>query len=278
MTGYVLLNLILVLQISMLVFVIAGSIRLTGRGNKTLLPVFFSFAMVSFLLSDLYWIAYDVLRPDLRMPFAANEVGEWSSFLLMSAGLSEWLREEEKKIPSGEYPQVRPAGKGSALPGLLFAVFFAAANTILWIGWSGEWIQDIITGAVLGYYYCTLVRLDRRTDAFTIFQKILLTGACVCAVCLQALTFFVPDGTGKKLEICCSILCFGIIAFFFVQTLRARKRKSAGKKLCYAFCGFAWIAVTLYMSTGVLSLIVSISYTLILPFMLAAVKEEVEPA
>ncbi len=69
-----------IFQILVLLIVITGSVRLmaapaadsdTGAPDvKKLLPVFFTFAMISLLLSDVYYLAYDVLRPDERMPFA----------------------------------------------------------------------------------------------------------------------------------------------------------------------------------------------------------------
>ena len=54
-------------------------------GRNKLSIVFFTLAIASILLSDLYWLAYDILRPETRMPFAANEISEWALFLLLGA-------------------------------------------------------------------------------------------------------------------------------------------------------------------------------------------------
>ena len=116
-----------VVQSIVLVVIIAKTVRLMDNGKNVFLPFFFMLAMMSFLLSDLYWIAYDVLKPDTRMPIAANEIGECAMILLLSAGLDVVLN-DKRKIPAE----------------IVFTFLFIGANIVLWIAWSGEWLQDIL--------------------------------------------------------------------------------------------------------------------------------------
>lgn len=120
--------------------VVLSVIRIRQRKGK-LCMVFFAMAVSSLMLSEIYWLVYDSLRPDIRMPFAANEVSEWAFFMLLGVSLSSRSKlvfSESKKEMFG-------------------AVLFAAANVALWIGWSGEFIQDILTGFVYAYFLGVLV-------------------------------------------------------------------------------------------------------------------------
>ena len=103
-----------ILQTGALTVVIVSTIRLMLKEKTVFLPFMFVLAMASYLLSDLYWIAYDILKPDTRMPIACNEIGECAIILLLSAGL-ESLLVDKKKI-AGE---------------ILFAFLFIGANIAL---------------------------------------------------------------------------------------------------------------------------------------------------
>ena len=53
-----------VLQSGALAVVIVSTIKLMINKNATFLPFMFVLAMSSYFLSNLYWIAYDLLKPD----------------------------------------------------------------------------------------------------------------------------------------------------------------------------------------------------------------------
>ena len=116
-------------------------IRTIRQGERYIPLIFFAFAIACFIICGFYWMTYVQLRPDTRMPFAANEIAEWAIFLL----LGEALR------TGSPGNRIRMNGE------VLLAALFVAANTMLWIAWSGEWIQDVLTGLSLGYYICNIV-------------------------------------------------------------------------------------------------------------------------
>ena len=117
MSGLVLLEIIFTIFQSIILFVIISkAVRLIIEGKNVFLPFFFMLAMTSYLLSNLYWIAYDFLKPDTRMPIACNEIGECAMILLLSAGLESLLK-DKKKVP-GE---------------IAFAFLFIGANIASWI-------------------------------------------------------------------------------------------------------------------------------------------------
>ena len=56
-------NLPAIIQLLVLTFIIVSSASLLDRRERSVPAVFFMFGMISLLLSDIYWIAYDILRP-----------------------------------------------------------------------------------------------------------------------------------------------------------------------------------------------------------------------
>ena len=66
--------------------VLIRTMRLIGTGVRSMMVVFFLFAMITFLVNNTYWIAYDLMLPDVRMPFSADELGEAAFMLLFEIG------------------------------------------------------------------------------------------------------------------------------------------------------------------------------------------------
>ena len=53
---------------ALLIFLIRYCIRLIGKNERSVTAVFYTFGLISLLLSYLYWLAYSLIRPDTRMP------------------------------------------------------------------------------------------------------------------------------------------------------------------------------------------------------------------
>ena len=256
MNAEVILNL---LQTAVLVFVFLETIRLLARSEHSVQLVFYGFAAASVLLSDLYWLAYDVLRPETRMPFAANEIGEWAMFLLLGAALTAR----------------HPIRFQSAKRELVGAILFAAACTALWIAWSGEWVQDILTGVSLGYFLCALVSRIRLEAAFSTRDWLRLGSTCCILIVAQTAIFFVPGSAAKPLDLFCYVLLFAAALAFLVRAvLTLRKEDSPTQGVCHAFAAFAWLITAMYMSSGGFYFAAFVLATLCLPLMLVALKKE----
>ncbi len=69
-----------VVAISLTLSVILSCLTLIRSSKEPMITALFMFAMVSFMLAVAYWLAYNLIRPDGRMPFAANEIGEIAFF------------------------------------------------------------------------------------------------------------------------------------------------------------------------------------------------------
>lgn len=272
MTAEWLPNMITILQIVVLIYIIVRSARLIRESTNPLLPVFFTFAMASFLLSDLYWIAYDLIRPDTRMPFAANEMGECACFLLLAASLSAVLNNDRETSESSGMP----SGIHTAFKEVIFTAFFVAMNIALWIAWTGEWLQDIIAGAALGYLLCTVARGLKQTGAFQRKEWLMMGGACTLLVVMQVLTFFTHDGLYTVLDTLCYVLMFTVEAYFIIRCISLLRRpQKPAAEFCLALSALGWSLVTMYMSSGVFYYIGLLVNIILLPILLLSFMREV---
>ncbi|MBQ7645890.1 MAG: hypothetical protein IJS94_01350 [Clostridia bacterium] len=216
------------------IFLMFRSVRLiTVRRDMT--SVFFTFGVASLLFSEFYWIAYEFIRPDTRMPFAANEFGEWAMMLLMAETLTTLM-------------------SGSPKPPAIYfvcSVLFAAANTALWIGWTGEWLQDILTGIIMCYYLYRVIHMLYTSGAFAKYDWTAAGIGSVVLLSLQAVIFFVPESFVPPLDLTCYVLAFSGDCYFLFRTFTAF-RKKAHPDICVAlsFAAEIWAEFMLYMSSG----------------------------
>ena len=226
--------------------------------THNLLPVaFFGFAIACGLLSTLYWVTFDFLRPETRMPFAANQISELALFLLLAACL-------RATIPITGYRN------GTVV---IATVLFAVANVALWIGWSGEWVQDILGGVAFGYLLCVVVLCLRCSEALTPQGQAALGIASLVLVVAQASIFFVPGPVKRPLDLFCYALLFAVGACFILRTLRSLcTGASPAASLSLAFASYTWMTVALYMSSDAFYLAALVLVTLCLPLMLFALR------
>ncbi len=253
MNAEIILNLI---QTAVLVLVLSWTVRLLVSGKREVRTAFFAFAMTSALLSNLYWLAFDILRSEETMPFAANEIGEWAMFLLLGAAINE--------VTAYSFAKKEVA----------FAVLFTAANAGLWIAWSGEWIQDILTGVTFGYFLCSLVSKIKQNEAFHVLERRLLFISCFVLIAVQTAIFFVPDPLKNPLDLFCYWLLFAVAALLLIRAFMTLVRGGAKAAVPCVFAAFAWATITMYMSSGVFYIAAMLMSTLCLPMMLLALKKE----
>ena len=248
---------LLMALVQLLALVRAGRLL---RGTSIFMSVvFFIFAYACSLLSSLYWIAYDILRPDTRMPFAANEIGEWALFLLLAASLQQ------------AQPRYRPYLWESVC-----SVLFMLANTILWIIWSGEWLQDILTGLSLGWLTCVCTQSLKHSGAVSVPEWIGLGCISILTVSAQYLELFLPETMKMPLDLLTYILLYAGNVYFILRTILSLRRRncSAKQSIIFAFSAFAWVSVTLYMSGGIFYHITAILMTVCFGLMVLPLQKE----
>lgn len=223
------------IQIVILLIILAGCVKLFGGENFSIAAVFFLFGIFSLMIVDLYWIAYDLLKPEVRMPFAANEFGEAAMLLLFGASI--------KTVFEGKLIR--------EIHVLAVSVFFIASSTGLWIAWSGEWLEDIITGLSFGYFFCVTVMAMRTADVFGRMEWIAAGSCAMLLILFQTSIFFVPEILKKPIDTGCYIFMFAILSILLGRCIQSMKAGETGEKvLALSYGCYAWAVSTMYMSSG----------------------------
>ena len=251
-------NLLSILSCVELTVLIAISVgRLSFR--RSMAPVFFTFALVSLLMSGLYWLAYDLLRPDTRMPFAANEFGEIGGFLLLASALNAVFR--------GRFADARRE--------IVCAAVFAAASTTLWIGWSGEWVEDVLVGLSFGYYLCVRVRSLKQSGALSRLEWRALGVLALLLLLLQGMTFVLPEPWPSGADYGAYAVMFSVLVYGLIKLIHTLRRgRDAAAQFALVAAVWAWSVSTMYMSTDFFYLAAVLSYLCCTPLMLVALHRE----
>ena len=239
-----------VIQSCILIGVIAKTTRLLIEVKTNFLPFFFALAMVSYLLSNLYWIIYDFLKPDTRMPMACNEIGECAMILLLCAGLENELK-DKKKITKE----------------IAFAVFFMGANIALWIAWSGEWFQDIFFGMPYVYLFWLLIRGLRSRCSMTSKELWLAAVTSLAVLAMQIPLLMVKGALMEPAKAVCFAVMFALMAWLGIKSVRDRD-------FFVSSTFFLWTELSMFLSPDIYYYIAYFANTVALIFMFASMKRE----
>lgn len=260
MTPELLENVLDVLDALVTAGIVAAAVFRFRRTQQSLTVAFFCFAMISLLLTNAYWLAHALMRPNMRMPMTANTIGECAVFLLLSAAMNS----------------VFPGSRLSLSHQTAGAALFAAASTALWIIWSEEWLQDLLGGIVFGYFLCVCVHQMRCTDVFRRKEWIAL--GVVCAGYMSAFMISAVNGI-SWLETAGYPPMFLTMLYFLGKAFRSfRRGESAEKQIVLSVSAYACCMSGVYMSSGYWYIAAELLILLTLPLMLHAFGEEVDPA
>ena len=234
------------------------TVRYIVTGFRPMRVVFFAFALASFTMSFIYWFAFDILYPSGQMPFAANEISEWAGFIMLGTALEYTFTGTRKN-------------RAIAVIG---EILFMAVNVVLWITWSGEWIQDIVTGFALGYMMYCLVRGLFSAKALRRAEWFILAAACALTLGSMVIGNYVfPEQMAVFDWISFAImgaacLCFGIRAAMWLRmpvepTGESASKEADGdlntrsirKSFCLALLTMFFSTIGMYMSAGICYLV-----------------------
>ena len=189
------------------------------------------------VLADIYWLVYDILRSDARMPFAANEFAEAAMMLTLAAALNSAV----------------PHGARAAVRQVICGALFAVCNVALWIAWSGEWVQDVITGLAFVWFVSSAVCSLKVVHALSKMEWILLGVFCALLIIGQGLTFCFNDPVKSSIDTGCYVLLsLGILYWLVKMFFSCKRKRPAGNLTSLAVASFVWIVVALFMSSGLI--------------------------
>ncbi len=253
-------NIISILSLTVTVSIIILSVKKMTETKNKVLSVFFTFAMVSYFMSEVYYFAYNFLIPDTRMPFAANEIAEASMILLLCAVLETVLGKDKK----------------SEFPALIFSTVFIGVNIVLWIVWADEWLKNIIFGLPYIYFLYLLIRGVIKTKAVSTKDMVIAAVISFLAFTGEAIAITM-NGTFKTIfELSCYPLLYILWIFIFVKTINSLRKdgQDQGEAVYLSFTLHIWTMLSMFMSDGIFYNIANIMYIVVLPLMYLAFKKE----
>ena len=216
-----------IIQSFILVVIIAKTIKLAIDTKTGLLPLFFALALSGTLLSNFYWFAYDILKPDTRMPMACNEIGENAMILLLCAGLDTILKDKSKIAKE-----------------IVFAIFFIGAHIALWIAWSEEWFQDILFGIPYIYLFWLLIRGIISRGVLSKKEMWLAAAAGVIVLALQMPQFVAQGFELNFVEGVSFAVMLALAVWLGVVGFRR-------KDFFLASTFFMWTELAMFLSSGI---------------------------
>ncbi len=248
-------------QVVMLAVMLAFSVRLIGKSERSLTSAFLTFFYALCLLTDLYWVIYVFMRPDTRMPFAANEIGEAAITLLAAAILRSAVH----------------SPYNVSIGCLVGTGLFSVCNIALWITWSGEVVQDILVGITFAYLLYSIAVSIKVSRAFKRYMWIITGTACALLVVLQGATFIVPENLKSIPDTCAYIVMTAMIIFLaFVLISSWKRHMSAEALLCDVFALFGFALTSVYMSEGLWYLLFQVCETVSFLLILLSVRKVVD--
>lgn len=260
MIAYNFENIVNIIQIAVSLVVLIRSFRFYNGREVPMTALFFTLGIISLIISDIYWVVYDLLRPEERMPFAANEFGEAAIFLLLASSITACFGDRLIR-------DIRIIAGG---------IFFTAASTCLWIGWSGEWLQDIITGFALGYFICVSLLALRTTEVLSKGWWITIAVMAAVLIIGEASLFVLDEGLKQPIDDSCYLLMFTILIIIFSKCIMSIWTGKSGEIIIsLSFACYICAISNMYMSSGNWYNAALFAETLAVPMMLQGVSKEV---
>lgn len=203
------------INIAVVVYVFGGLIRIALNGYRTRAVIFYTFATASLMLSYVYWLVYGIMQPTERLVFAANEISEWAYFLMLGTSVM-YAVQTTRRSDWSEYIGV---------------FLFTGVNVALWISWSGEWVQDIVTGLVIAYWAYHLVRALKASKAVVRPEWIGFLVLFAVVIATQVITFL-PGVPIDALYLASFLILAVLILYFYgkVAVILYRNRGNSGKE------------------------------------------------
>ena len=240
--------------------------KLKNEGSSVIL-CFCMYALICILLNDLYWLASDILKPDIRIPYGAGDIADSGTFLLFAAMLEVIYKEEKIKY---------------GIETLLVACF-SVAVIILWIGWTDEWLKNIVGGITFAFFMWEVITAVKKSGALNRFEAVLLGILSYSVIAIMGLSQHVGeetretlDNTGNIILVAGMVLILVKIVFVFRESTKSKTAADAKKMLAVNFLAVVWTLNATYMCEDPLYSIEDFIYTCLLAMMLASLFMSIE--
>ncbi len=246
------------LQVAVILYCIVRSLNGLRSQTHPLVSVFFALGLLCFFVNDLYWLTHLMMGKGAYPPFSACDISAIGLYLLLSSALDVVFREDTRDVRVVTIP----------------AVVFAACNTALWIIWSGEWFQQIVSGLAFACLLFSSARGLKCSGALSRREWRFLAAACGFLIPAEAVLPLLSGGVYKAVDLLCYGVMFGFMAFFLLRTIHEHRHGSSDAALGIAFAGYSWALVTLYLSAEPYYTVADTIIILFIGLMLPAVRRK----
>ncbi|MBR5968029.1 MAG: hypothetical protein IK001_05465 [Lachnospiraceae bacterium] len=225
-----------VFQILVLGYLIFRILRFLTKIHAKVGILYLAYGIMCLFFNDLYWLVHGLMFSDYRFPFGANEVSEIGFFLLFASALA-FVFKDCKQNTRLEFT---------------LTLIYAVISIGLWIGWSGEWAKDIITGIPFAYFCCQVVRSVRLSRAFRRVEWLFFAAFTFAIVFVECIMFFIPEPLYDILDTSCYFFLYSMLVSLicnaFIRTIRAKTAKDASAAVAMSALCMAWSLISMYMS------------------------------
>ena len=251
------------LQVLVLLLILVVYFRYARRAEDKLYLVFAALSTATLMISTIYFLTHSMLREGMRVPFAANDIADFGTFLMISTALRSAVG----------------TAKGRFRGVTIGAAAFAAANICLWIAWSGEWVRDIFGGLSFAYFICVCIRSIYLTQAMNRWERCAMWALSICMVAVETAALLSPAGLQDTLEAVDTVLLALGQALLLTRALLAfRTGKSVDAVMSLCYTAFCWNGISMYMSAGLAYTVFSNLMTMYALLMLLAAGKKVRAA
>ncbi len=244
--------------LGVLIFMVGRKLKYEG---SSVILCFCLYALICILLNDLYWLASDILKPDIRIPYGAGDIADSGTFLLFAAMLGVVYRKE--KIKYGIET--------------LLVIGFSIGVTILWIGWTDEWLKNIVGGIPFAFFMWQVIMAVKKSQAINKAEAVLLGILSYLVIIVMGLSLCVSEETRKILDnIGNGIMVTGLVLVLtksiaiYINAVKTKMAEDTKKLLAVNFLAIVWTLNATYMCEDPLYSIEDLLYTGLLSMMLVS--------
>lgn len=247
-----------IIQIIVFAVVSYTSARLKLKEEGRLFRVFFIFGIMSLALEYVYWIAYDLLRPGKRMPFAGNEIADCAAVLLFASALALTLGRNRK----------------ISWESIIITFILMLPIIALWIVWSGQYIENIIFGIPYMYFLYVILLCIRQHGIFGRGEGIIIASVCAIIIILNYASLIAKD-TARFTDPANYVIENLLTLYLLIRCIKSLKSEASGQKtLILSFILFFYTCNVMFMSGGLIYELALLMNILTIPLMYLSVKKE----
>lgn len=219
------------------VVLVAASIHLFSHVSETERrspAVMLGFAYTMQVVSNLYWIAHEIMTKEAIYEFSAIDVASAGFYILFGASLAMVIGRRDKV-------EVRA---------LLGSGIVALVQVAMWVVWAGSWFKNVLGGLPVWYATYYVILAVRETHALPKAGRIALqlgvVAITVVQLCAGALDL--PTETASLLDTAGGLICLAGVATIDILLYRSWQAGfTAEKTLALAFLGVLWAWSSMFL-------------------------------